>query len=208
MQSAKFDSLFHTSKSLADFLPLYTDRTECYQHYVGYVKEKFHGISSVCDFCQTETPIQKTFKASWKFEYLETQAALLTVLISSFIGALAGSIFMSTQKLHFSTLHTACSSCSRRIRGLRLLSRMLQGILSTLLVISLLFLVGTGMFLFFQPQMMSAPFILGMLLLALLTAICGVLIHQSEKIGLLGVMSKIAKKPIVLKSVKFHETTA
>ena len=208
MQSAKFDSLFDTSKSLSDFLPLYNDRTECYQDYVSYIKDRFFSIGNACDFCQIETPIQKTFKAFWKFEYLETQAALLTVLISSLIGALAGSVFMSTQKLHFSTLHTACLSCSRRIYGLRLLSKILQGLFSTLLVISLLLLAGTVMFLFFQPQMMSLLFVLGILFLMVLTALCGLLIHQFEKIGLLGIMSKIAKKPIILKSVKFHKTTA
>jgi hypothetical protein len=202
MSDSRFNRLFETSSSLSDFLPLYKNRTECYQDYVSRTTEKFNSARKVCEFCKKQTLRQKTFRAFWKFEYSDLKSSLLTALLSSFIGALIGSMVMSMMKLRFTTLHTACPSCFGKIRALRSLSKLLQGLLSTLLIISIMFLVGMVMLPFFAPSMFSVGSVVGIVIAFALAIVFAFLIYKSERIGLFAAMLKIAKDPIILESIK------
>ncbi len=206
MQKSIFDNRFDKSKSLSDFLPSYKSRSDCYQDYVDYVTNRFADTGDVCEYCYQKTHRLKTFKASWRFEYLDTTSSLLALILTSFAGAIFVSIFIKMNKLYFSTLHVTCSSCSTRIKLWRLLSKTLQGILTTLMIISLVLLIFMLMAMFAQPQMMSIYLVGIIVLLCALVIVSAMLVHKSEKIGLLGDLSKIAKKPIILESIKFHKT--
>jgi hypothetical protein len=53
---------------------------------------------------------------------------------------------------------------------------------------------------------MLSIFTVGAIVILCVFAIAfAMLVHKSEKIGLLGYLSKIAKKPIILESIKFHK---
>lgn len=210
MQKSLFDNRFDKSKSLSDFLHSYKNRSDCYQNYIDYVTKKFTGIGDICECCHTRTDRAKTFKASWKFDDLETASSLsiLSSLLIFIIGLYVDMIAIFTakkmNKLQFSTLHVACPPCYTRIKLWRLLSKVLQGTLTTLMIVSLILSVFTIVLMFAQPQMMSVytgGFIVVLCALAILFA---VLVNRSEKIGLLGDLSKIAKNPILLDSIEFH----
>jgi hypothetical protein len=206
MKKSLFDSRFDRSKSLLDFLPSYkNNRSDCYQNYIDYVTKRFAGTEDICDCCHQKTYHSNTFKASWRFEYLDTTSSLLALLLSSFAGAMVVSVFLRMNKLHFSTIHIACPSCSTRIKLWRLISKILQGTLTTLMIISLIQLVFTVAIVFAQPQMLSMFTIGTIVTLCALAMVFAVLVHKSEKIGLLGDLSKIAKNPIILESTKFHK---
>lgn len=206
MKKSPFDSRFNKSKSLSDFLPSYKNsRSDCYQNYIDYVTNRFAGTRDICDCCHQKTRHSKTFKASWRFEYLDTTSSLLALLLSSFAGAMVVSLFLRMNKLHFVTIHIACPACSTRIKLWRLISKILQGTLTTLMIISLIQLVFTVAMVFAQPQMLSMFTIGTIVVSCALAMVFAVLVHKSEKIGLLGDLSKIAKNPIILESTKFHE---
>jgi ABC-type multidrug transport system permease subunit len=205
IQKSVFDRRFDKSKSLSDFLPSYKSRSDCYQDYLDYVTKRFAGAGDICECCNQKTLQSNTFKASWRFEYLDTTSSLLALILTSFAGAMFVSVFIKMNKLYFSTLHVTCPSCSTRIKLWRLLSKTLQGILTTLMIVSLILVIFTLMAMFAQPQMMSIYLVGIILVMCALVIGCAVLVHKSEKIGLLGDLSKIAKKPIILESIKFHK---
>jgi ABC-type multidrug transport system permease subunit len=210
MQKPLFDNRFDKSKSLSDFLPSYKNRSDCYQNYIDYVTRKFTGIGDICECCHKRTDCSKTFKASWKFDDLETTSSLFTLssLLVFIVGLCVNMIAIFTvkkmNKLQFSTIHVACSSCLTRIKLWRLLSKILQGTLTTLMIVSLIQLIFTIVLMFAQPQMMSIYTGGLMVILCALGMLFAVLVNRSERIGLLGDLSKIAKNPILLESIKFH----
>jgi hypothetical protein len=210
MQKSLFDNRFDKSKSLSDFLPSYKNRSDCYQNYIDYVTKKFTGIGDICECCHKRTERSKSFKASWKFDDLEAVSSLFTLssLMVFIMGLCVDMIAIFTvkkmNKLQFSTLHIACPSCLARIKLLRLLSKILQGTLKTLMIIGLIYLVGMVVAMFTVPQMISIYTGGIIFILCVFVILFAALVHKSEKIGLLGDLSKIAKKPILLDSIKFH----
>ncbi len=205
IQKSVFDRRFEKSKSLSDFLPSYKSRSDCYQDYLDYVTKRFAGAGDICECCNQKTLQSNTFKASWRFEYLDRTSSLLVLILTSFAGAMFVSVFIKMNKLYFSTIHVTCPSCSTRIKLWRLLSKTLQGILTTLMIISLILVIFTLMAMFAQPQMMSIYLVGIIVVMCALVILFAMLVHKSEKIGLLGDLSKIAKKPIILESIKFHK---
>jgi ABC-type multidrug transport system permease subunit len=211
MQKSLFDNRFDKSKSLSDFLPSYKNRSDCYQSYIDYVTKKFIGTGDICECCHQKTHDSKTFKASWKFEYLDTASSLSTLssLLAFIIGLFGNSIFILTfkrmDKIQFATLHVACFSCSTKIKLWRLLSKILQVILATLMIVSLIQFIFMVIIMFAQPQTASI-FTVGIIFTSCaLGLVFTLLAHKSEKIGLLGDLSKIAKNPVILESIKFHK---
>jgi hypothetical protein len=211
MKKSPFDSRFNKSKSLSDFLPSYkNNRSDCYQNYIDYVTKRFAGTGDICECCYQKTHHSRSFKASWKFDDLEAVSSLFTLssLMVFIMGLCVDMIAIFTvkkmNKLQFSTLHIACYSCLKRIKLLRLLSKILQGTLTTLMVIGLIYLVGMVVAMFTVPQMISIYTGGIIFILCVFVILFAALVHKSEKIGLLGDLSKIAKKPILLDSIKFH----
>jgi hypothetical protein len=213
MKKSPFDSRFNKSKSLSDFLPSYKNsRSDCYQNYIYYVTKRFAGTGDICECCYQKTHHSRSFEASWKFDDLEAVSSLFTLssLMVFIMGLCVDMIAIFTvkkmNKLQFSTLHIACPSCLKRIKLLRFLSKILQGTLTTLMVIGLIYLVGMIVAMFTVPQMISIYTGGIIFILCVFVILFAALVHKSEKIGLLGDLSKIAKKPILLESIKFHIT--
>jgi hypothetical protein len=212
MQKSLFDNCFDKSKSLSDFLPSYKNCSDCYQNYIDYVTTRFTGTGDICECCHQQTHHSKTFNASWKFKSVDTASSLSTLssLLAFIIGLLGNSIFIltfkRTNKLQFSTIHVACPSCLTRIKLWRLLSKISQGTMTTLMIITLIQLVFMTIFMFVIPQMMSIYTGGIIVVLCAFVILFSVLVHKSEKIGLVGDLSKIAKNPILLDSMKFHTT--
>lgn len=211
MQKSLFDNRFDKSKSLSDFLPSYNNRSDCYHSYIDYVTNRFTGTGDICECCHQKTHHSKTFKASWRFEYLDTESSLsvLSSLLELIIILLGSGIVILTykriEKIQFSTLHVACPSCSTKIKLWRLLSKISQGTLTSLMIISLIQLVFMVAVAFAVPQMRSIYTGGIIIVLSVLVILFAILVHKSDKIGLFGDLSKIAKNPILLESIKFHK---
>lgn len=211
MQSSRFDSLFETSQSLEDFVSADQDRSDCYKHYANYISDKFQQVGDTCEFCAKDPSPPKTFKASWRFEYVDSEtssvAGIVRIVGGPIVGSMVSSAMISTQKLRFSTMHIACPSCFRSIRLGQLLAKSMNDICNAVLIFSLLIAIGTAASIYFKVATLSIVSVLAIAIPTALTIALWFISQRYQNLGLVGNLAKIAKAPIILESTKFHRAS-